>query len=139
MDFDTISELETQMVFLLNLDNWQLKKCRDKYSIFDAYGYDYNGKKCVMEFKFRQEFYQTKMLEHKKYASLMGLNKYDKKYYCVIDSGGCHVYDLSQIDISDKQKMDLPKKTITDNPEKKQKEIYFLKNDKAIVYNYKFF
>lgn len=138
MDFDQISELETQLVFLLNLDGWKLTKCRDVFSIFDAYGYDTNGQKCIVEFKFRQEYYDTKMLENKKYQSLINLN-YVKKYYCVIDSAGAFMFDLSNIDKSDFHIIDLPKKTITDKPEKKQKEIYFLKNDDAIVYNYKFF
>lgn len=138
MDFATIFELETQLVFLLNLDGWQLIKSEDEFAVFDAYGYDTNGKRCVVEFKFRNDYYDTKMMELKKYDSLMAINT-TKKYYCVIDSGGAYMFDLDHIDKSDCHTIDLPKKTITDKPEKKQKQIFFLKKSDAIAYNYNFF
>ena len=59
---DKIHELEQQLVFLLNLDEWQLEWTGEDYSHYDAMGLDLNGQKCIIEFKFRNEAYIDKML-----------------------------------------------------------------------------
>ncbi len=78
MTFEDIFELERQLVFLLNQSDWNLKWDKDEFSFFDAKGYDKNGDTCIVEMKFRNQYYLNKMLEEKKYNNLIN-NKNNPK------------------------------------------------------------
>ena len=67
MGIKTINEWEKAVVFLLNLDGWDLEWCAGGNKIYDAIGKTPKGKDCVLEMKFRKTHYAEKMLEKEKY------------------------------------------------------------------------
>jgi len=74
MKLEQVQEYEKAVVFLLNLDGWDLKWTgnEDKYKHYDASGYtpktdkDGNRIRCVIEMKFRNKYYTEKLLEKSK-------------------------------------------------------------------------
>ena len=138
MTREDIYELEKQLIFLLNLDGWQIKWSEDKYCHYDAIGTDLNGKSCIMEFKFRQEYFKTKILACQKYNNLTRY-KVDAIYYAVIDPKGCHIYQANAIDHQKVITLPLPKKTITEVVEKQATACYELTEAPAYFYKYHFF
>ena len=74
MGIKKINEWEKAVVFLLNLDGWELEHCGDGYSRYDAKGKTPKGMDCVIEMKFRNKYYEDKMLEKEKYDALMALD-----------------------------------------------------------------
>jgi hypothetical protein len=138
MTRDDIYELEKQLIFLLNLDGWQIKWSEDKYCHYDAIGTDINGNECILEFKFRRAYYKTKIMECKKWNNLTHY-KSDKKYYCVIDQKGCFVYDIGDIDHQSVIELPLPKETITEKIVKEKRFVYELKRPPKYFYQYNFF
>ena len=129
---------EQELIFLLNLDGWQLKPSEDKYCFYDAYGTNPKGQSCILEFKFRQDYYKTKILECEKWNNLTKY-KVDEIYYVVIDSKGCHIYTADAIDHQKVITLELPKKTIAEIIEKKTKACYELIKPPAYFYKYHFF
>jgi len=134
---EKIHLLEQQLVFLLNLDGWQLEWTGEDYSHFDAMGLNLNGKKCIIEFKFRRETYIDKMLEVYKYQALLDVD-IAKRYYAVIDFKGCWVFDLDSIEYTN-QTINSPRQSIFEDTNKVQKEVMMLEKSSVIkryLYNF---
>jgi|11BtaG_2_1085332.scaffolds.fasta_scaffold23193_3 hypothetical protein len=134
---EKIHLLEQQLVFLLNLDGWQLEWTGEDYSHFDAMGLNLNGKKCIIEFKFRRETYIDKMLEVYKYQALLDVD-IAKRYYAVIDFKGCWVFDLDSIEYTS-QTINSPRQSIFEDTNKVQKEVMMLEKSSVIkryLYNF---
>ena len=123
MTIEFINGLENDLVFLLNMSGWDLKCVADQYSRFDAIGSDINGKKCIIELKFRKDFYKDKILELKKYDAMMAEDA-QKRYYGVIDPEGCWVYDFDDIDLNNGGYLKCPTNTIRENAPKEMKPVY---------------
>ena len=70
-----IHKLEQSIVQILNLDGWQLKWTGEGSQSWDAEGLTPKGKECVIEMKFRNKHYDTKMLEKFKYDKLIATGK----------------------------------------------------------------
>ena len=136
-NIEKIHLLEQQLVFLLNLDGWQLEWTGEDYSHYDAEGLDLNGRKCIIEFKFRSEAYTDKMLEVYKYQALLDVDV-PKRYYAVIDFKGCWVFDLDSI-VYNEQTINSPRQSIFRDNNKVEKEVMMLEKSSAIKrYLYKF-
>ena len=134
---EKIHLLEQQLVFLLNLDGWQLEWSGVDYSHYDAEGLDLNGKNCIIEFKFRREAYIDKMLELHKYQALLDVD-IAKKYYAVIEFKGCWVFDLDSIEYTS-QTINSPRQSIFEETNKIEKEVMMLEKSSAVKrYLYKF-
>ena len=73
MDLKTINAYEKAVVYLLNIDGWELEWCGGEYEHYDAKGITPKGFECVIEMKFRKDYYANKMLEKYKYDKLMAL------------------------------------------------------------------
>ena len=86
MGIKTINEWEKAVVFLLNLDGWDLEWCAGGNKIYDAIGKTSKGVDCVIEMKFRKTHYEEKMLEKEKYDNLMALDKDIVKIFFVNDT-----------------------------------------------------
>jgi hypothetical protein len=72
LEIERLHQLEKSYVLLLNaFDGWDLEWCGGGYDHYDAKGKTPKGAECVIEFKFRNKYYQTKMLEVFKYEKLM--------------------------------------------------------------------
>jgi len=129
---DKIKDWEQATVSLLNLDGWQLEltKNNEKY---DAIGLTPKGLKCIIEMKFRNDYYEDKMLEKKKYDNLMKMEGYIKIYF-VNDAKGNYFFWLDKMIMPEVKTMRLPKETIW-NKTRIQKEIYLLPESKATIIN----
>ena len=129
---DKIKDWEQATVSLLNLDGWQLEVSKD-YDHYDAIGLTPKGLKCVIEMKFRNDYYEDKMLEKKKYDKLMQMYDYVKIYF-VNDAKGNYFFWLDDMVMPEVKTMRLPKQTLWDKT-RIEKEIYLLPESKATIIN----
>jgi hypothetical protein len=129
---DKIKDWELATVNLLNLDGWDLKVSKD-YDHYDAIGLTPKGLKCVIEMKFRNDYYEEKMLEKAKYDKLMQMYDYVKIYF-VNDAKGNYFFWLDNMVMPEVKTMRLPKQTLWDKT-RIAKEIYLLPESKATIIN----
>jgi hypothetical protein len=127
-----VEQLEKATVHLLNLDGWDLEWCGDRNTYYDAYGYTPKGFKCVLEMKFRNKYYETKMLEKAKYDKLKSFE--GVSIYFVNDTKGNYLYWLNSLEMPTIKTMDCPKTTMWDKS-KIKKEVYMLKESDASIIN----
>lgn len=130
------NELEKALVTLLNtFDDWKLEWVGDLNLCYDAKGYTPKGKKCVVEFKIRNKYYKSKLLEKKKYDALMNLPKDIVKIYFVSDPKGNYWFWLDKL--NDMKVLEKMCPTTTHwGGEKINKEIYLLSEDLASVIDF---
>ena len=138
MGIKKINQWEKAVVLLLNFDGWNLEWTGKGSSIYDAKGISPKGKPVVIEMKFRNKYYSTKMLEKDKYDSLMALDKSIIKIYFVNDPKGNYMYWLNTL------KMPLPVKkycpdTTMWTKKRLLKDVYLLKENLAIRININIF
>jgi hypothetical protein len=86
---------ERGIIYLLNLDGWDLEWTGEEFEHFDARGKTPKGFDCVIEFKLRHAYYPTKVLEKFKYDKLMAESC--MKFYYVFDSRGNYLYYLDTL------------------------------------------
>ena len=143
MKLEQVQEYEKAVVFLLNLDGWDLKWTgnEDKYKHYDASGYtpktDKEGNKirCVIEMKFRNKYYPEKLLEKSKLDYLMSMDKEIVKLYFVADEKGNYLFWLNEIKLPKIEKRYCPSTTLWSN-KKELKEVYLLKESLASRINW---
>ena len=106
--------------------NLNLVKTVNQYEIWDA-----EDNEIIIEFKFRNKFYENKYIQIDKFLSLIMAAEYYSKipYYCVKDEKGYFFYNL------EKQKTNLLKSKII--IEKVSYQTEFNKNNKINKYFYK--
>lgn len=134
MGLKKINDLEKAVVFLLNLDGWDLEWCGEGYSRYDAKGKTSKGKKCVIEMKFRNKYYEEKMLEKEKYDALMALDKDIVKIYFVNDPKGNFMYWLNTLEVPKPVKKYCPDTTMW-TKKRILKDVYLLKEIQAVRIN----
>jgi len=140
MEIKKIKQFENAVILILNLDGWDLKKPENDFTVYDAIGYtpkkDKNGNriKCVIEMKFRNKYYATKMLEKDKYVALMALDKDVVKIFYVFDTKGNFMYYLNNLKLPQSVKKYCPDTTMwTKN--KLLKDVYLLEENDAVRIN----
>ena len=106
--------------------NLNLVKTVNQYEIWDA-----EDNEIIIEFKFRNKFYENKYIQIDKFLRLIMAAEYYSKipYYCVKDEKGYFFYNL------EKQKTNLLKSEII--IEKVSYQTEFNKNNKINKYFYK--
>lgn len=129
-----IKEYEKALVLLLNLDGWELKIPDNDSSRYDAYGLTPKGKKCVIEMKFRNKYYETKMLEKDKYDALMEIDAEVIKIYFVADTKGNYLYWLNNLKMPKTVKKYCPDTTMW-TKKRLLKEVYLLTENMASIIN----
>tara|TARA_R100001163_G_scaffold11614_4_gene10625 strand:- start:12985 stop:13401 length:417 start_codon:yes stop_codon:yes gene_type:complete len=130
------NELEKGLVKLLNnFDDWKLEWVGDLNLCYDAKGYTPKGYECVVEFKFRNKYYKSKLLEKKKYDALMNLPKDVVKIYFVSDPKGTYWFWLNKLDEMELIQKKCPTTTHWGG-EKINKEVYLLSEDLASVIDF---
>jgi len=129
---ENIKEWEKAVVDILNLDGWQLELTKD-YDHYDAIGITPKGIKCVIEMKFRNDYYEDKMLEKHKYDNLMKMEGYVKIYF-VNDAKGNYMFWLDDMVMPEVKYLRLPKQTLWDKT-KVSKAVYLLSENKATIIN----
>ena len=134
MGIKKIKEYEKALVLLLNLDGWELKLPDNDSSRYDAYGLTPKGKKCVIEMKFRNKYYETKMLEKDKYDALMEIDAEVVKIYFVADTKGNYLYWLNNLKMPKTVKKYCPDTTMW-TKKRLLKEVYLLTENMASIIN----
>jgi len=134
MGIKKIKEFEKALVLLLNLDGWELKLPKNDSSRYDAYGLTPKGKKCVVEMKFRNKYYETKMLEKDKYDALMEIDAEVVKIYFVADTKGNYIYWLNNLKMPKTVKKYCPDTTMW-TKKRLLKEVYLLTENMASIIN----
>tara|TARA_R110000787_G_scaffold272347_1_gene379727 strand:- start:70 stop:510 length:441 start_codon:yes stop_codon:yes gene_type:complete len=138
MKISKIHQLEKSVIMLLNIDGWDLTHTGEGSTKWDAEGFtpEKNGKRlrCVIEMKFRNKYYEEKMLEKDKYDSLMALDKDIIKLYFVNDTKGNFMYWLNTLAMPKTIKKYCPDTTIW-TKKKLLKNVYLLKENDAVIIN----
>jgi hypothetical protein len=129
---ENIKEWEKAVVDILNLDGWQLELTKE-YDHYDAIGITPKGIKCVIEMKFRNDYYEDKMIEKFKYDKLMLMEGYVKIYF-VNDAKGNYMFWLDDMVMPEVKYLRLPKQTLWDKT-KVSKAVYLLSENKATIIN----
>jgi hypothetical protein len=138
MGIKKINQWEKAVVMLLNFDGWQLEWTGEGSSRFDAKGFtpEKNGKRfrCVIEMKFRNKYYEEKMLELDKYSALMNLDEDIIKLYFVNDPKGNFMYWLNTLKMPETIKKYCPDTTMW-TKKRILKDVYLLKENDAVRIN----
>jgi len=134
MGINKINKFEKAVVLILNLDGWQLEWSGEGFSRFDAKGKTPKGFDCVVEMKFRNKYYEDKMIEKDKYDSLMSLDEDVLKLYFVNDPKGNFMYLLNTLDMPEPIKKYCPDTTMW-TKKRMLKDVYLLRENQASVIN----
>ena len=94
MKIETVNKFEKALVTALNLDGWRLVHTGETMLPYDAQGLTPKGYKCVIEMKFRDKYYETKILEVGKYNNLMKMDSDIHKFYFVIPANLNHLITI---------------------------------------------
>jgi hypothetical protein len=126
-------KFEKALVKMLNVfDGWKLEWLGSKNLSYDAAGYTPKGNKCVVEMKFRKKYYDTKMIEKKKYDALMSLPDDIVKIYFVSDPKGSYWFWLDKIKELEVLDKSCPTTTYW-NKNRISKEVYLLEEKDASI------
>ncbi len=120
-----IHSLEKSAVSTLNMYGWNLQWTGEGMSHWDAKGYTPKGNKCIIEMKFRDSYYYSKMLEEYKYKALMNLDPDIVKLYYVSDPKGSYIFHLNNFTKLNKKVIPCPKTTLWSDA-KVKKYVYLL-------------
>lgn len=126
-------KVEKSIIYLNNKYDWNLYSLDDQFSYWDAQSAD-----MIVEFKFRNTYYQDKYLQVDKfYNLLMAADYYDKMlYYIVIDSE-VTIFNLRTLKdkiINSKVITQLaPYQTDFNKTKKVNKYFYILKHDQQTI------
>ena len=138
MGLKKINKFEKAVVMILNLDGWDLKHTGEGSTKWDAEGFtpEKNGKRsrCVIEMKFRNKYYEDKMLEKDKYDALMDLDDDIIKIYFVNDPKGNFMYWLNTLKMPDTIKKYCPDTTMW-TKKRLLKDVYLLTENDAVRIN----
>lgn len=135
MGISKIHQREQQMVQQLNSIGWKVTWSGGGYSHYDAKGLTQLGNPCVIEMKFRNKYYETKMLETYKYDKLMEISDDVLKIYLVNDPNGTYLFFLEYILLPKPVERYCPNTTLWSKGSK-NKEVYLLNEDLAGTINF---
>ena len=129
---DKTHKLEKLTVQLLNLDGWKLEWTGERHDSWDAQGLTPKGHECVIEMKFRNKYYDTKLLEQFKYDKLMATGKV--AIYFVNDPKANYMYWLNNLKLNETVDMYCPDTTLW-TKKKLLKPCYLLTEKQATIIN----
>jgi hypothetical protein len=124
---------ERGIIYLLNLDGWDLEWTGENTEHFDAIGKTPKGFDCVIEFKLRHAYYPTKVLEKFKYDKLMENDCL--KFYYVFDSRGNYLYYLDSLELPEPNIINCKATEKFGRDELINKTVYFLSESQASIIN----
>ena len=131
---DTIHQFEKAIVAILNLDGWNLKWIGAKYEHYDAKGYTAKGFPVVIEMKFRNDYYENKLLEKYKYDKLMEMDEDIVKIYFVNDPNGNYFFWLNKLDVGEPKDFWCPETSFWGS-KKVKKKCYLLNEKESVIKN----
>ena len=131
---DTIHQFEKAIVAILNLDGSNLKWSGAKYEHYDAKGYTAKGFPVVIEMKFRNDYYENKLLEKYKYDKLMEMDEDIVKLYFVNDPNGNYFFWLNKLDVGEPKDFWCPETSFWGS-KKVKKKCYLLNEKQSVIKN----
>jgi len=134
MGLNKVHQLEKAMVLLLNFEGWELEWTGGGSERWDAKGKTKKGYNCIIEMKFRNKHYPTKMLEKDKYDALMSLDKDVIKIYLVNDKKGNFLFYLNSLEMPAAVKKYCPDTTMW-TKKRLLKDVYLLEEKDALRIN----
>lgn len=137
MNIEDVHKWEKAVITLLNFDDWDLEWCGGGFDHYDAVGRTPKGFECVVEMKFRQKYYSSKMLEVDKYNRLMDMPHDMVKLYFINDPKVNCMFYLNTIKMPEPVEMYCPDTTLWKN-NKIKKLCYLLEEDDASILNINF-
>ena len=132
MKITDVHKWEKAISLVLKIDGWDLEWVGNKNLPYDAIGTTPKGYDCVMEMKFRDKYYEEKLLEKQKYDELMKLNVV--ALYFVNDPKGNYLYWLNKLDLPEPTELYCPSTTLW-NSKKIKKPVYLLQENQASIIN----
>jgi len=126
---------EKALVTLLNFDKWELEWCGGGYEHFDAKGKTPKGFDCVVEMKFRNKYYEDKMLEKYKYDKLFEMDESVVKLYFISDPKGSYMFWLNKLKMPDPKDMWCPDTTLW-TKKKILKPCYLIPENLSVTIDY---
>lgn len=129
------NKFEKAFIWFYNaFDDWQLEWVGDQNLPYDAIGKTPKGDEVVIEMKFRKTYYETKLLEKKRFDNLMKLPKEVIKIYFVSDPKGSYWFWLNKL-----QELNIFNKRFPETTHwsgsKIKKEVYLLEESQASLVN----
>jgi|TARA_R110000764_G_C10899028_1_gene371218 hypothetical protein len=134
MGLNKIHQWEKTLINFLNFDGWDLKWSGESFNHYDAIGKTPKGFDCVIEMKFRNKYYEHKMLEKYKYDQLMKIDKNIVKLYFVNDPKGNFLFWLNNLIMPEAKPMYCPDTTLW-TKKRILKPVYLLKETQATKIN----
>ena len=134
MSIEKTHKLEKTLIEFLNFDGWNLEWTGGGTKHYDASGYTSKNKPVVIEMKFRNKYYEEKMLEKYKYDALMSMNSNIIKVYFVNDPKGNFLFWLNKLVLPEPQEMYCPDTTLW-TKKRMLKPVYLLKENQATKIN----
>ena len=135
MKVETVHQYEKAVIFFLNLDGWELEWTGEDFEHYDAKGKTPKGHDCIIEMKFRNKYYEDKLLEKYKYDKLMSLDPNIVKLYFVADPKGNYLFWLNNIDVRQYTNSVYAPKTTMWNNSKTNKDVYLLPEELSTITN----
>tara|TARA_R110000824_G_scaffold271961_6_gene460477 strand:- start:7593 stop:7997 length:405 start_codon:yes stop_codon:yes gene_type:complete len=132
MAIKDIHKWEKAAIMVLNLDGWELEHTGEGMEWYDAKGKTPKGHDCVVEMKFRDKYYEDKLIEKDKLERLLSLGVV--AIYFVADTKGNYMYWLNDLKLPKVTPLYCPKTTLW-NSGKVKKDCYLLKESEAVVIN----
>ena len=132
MKITDVHKWEKAVSLILQIDGWDLEWVGDKNLCYDAIGTTPKGYDCVMEMKFRDKYYEEKLLEKQKYDELIKLNVV--ALYFVNDPKGNYLYWLNNLELPEPTELYCPSTTLW-NSKKIKKPVYLLQENQASIIN----
>ena len=133
MEINKIHKWEKAVSMILNVMGWDLEWVGGQYA-YDAKGFTPKNKSCIIEYKFRDKYYEEKLLEVKKYKALMETPDVDVRIYLVNDPKANYMYWLDNLQMPNPVKLYLPDTSLW-TKKRLKKEVYLLKENDASVIN----
>ena len=131
MNIEKTELFEKAVVHFLNFDGWKLEHIGGM-SRYDAKGFTPKKYPVVIEMKFRNKYYESKMIEKKKYDALMSMPSDIVKLYFVADPKGNYMYWLNDLSMPALETVSCSKTTYWGG-ENESKEVYYLPESKASI------
>ena len=127
-------KVEKSIIYLNNKYDWNLYSTNDQFSYWDAQSAD-----MIVEFKFRNTYYQDKYLQVDKFYNLLmaAIDYYDKMLYYIVIDTQVNIFNLRTLKdelINSKVITQLaPYQTDFNKTKKVCKYFYILKHDQQTI------
>ena len=133
-EINNIQKWEKAVVAIFNILGWDLVWSKNQFEHYDARGLTAKGFECVIEMKFRNDYYEKKLLEKYKYDKLMEMDEDIVKLYFVNDPKANYLFWLNKLELKETTNLWCPETTLWKS-KKVMKTCYLINERDAIITN----